>query len=499
MALLALAVYANSLANGFITDDQFQVLHNPVVTGARSLSSAFGEGVWTFLGYRGNYFRPLQFIVYGLVYRAFGPTALPLHLLMVLLHAVNSALVYRLVRRLLDDASTASAAASWVAAALFAVHPIHTEAVNWIAALPDVMVTTFVLTGFSAFVAQKALPTPRQAALHISLYLAALLTKETGVTMLLLYAGYHWIRGSRRNWALYSGMALALGLYLAMRIHSLGSLGHPQQFYRLSAPEFLLSAAVLAAHYFVALVWPVGLNFYHVFHPAGGSLETAVALLVLVAIVWIAWRLRRREPLAIFALFWIAAAIAPALNITGVGQNVFAERYLYLPSVGFALLTALLWNRCSLSRTIWGWAAAIAILLTFSAQSFARNFEWKDDLTLLRTTLPQSPDSGYLHNLMAGVWVQRDQFARALEEARLAVQCEPRAPVYRKNLGNILLPIDPAGAAREFAALVVLQPDLAEGHFDLALAYRAMGDAAHAAAEFRRAAIIDPRYSQPLQ
>jgi tetratricopeptide (TPR) repeat protein len=190
----------------------------------------------------------------------------------------------------------------------------------------------------------------------------------------------------------------------------------------------------------------------------------------------------------------MAAAIAPALNIPGVGQNVFAERYLYLPSVGFALLAGLLWTRLASSRPNLAWLAAAVILPMFSVESMARNRDWKDDFTLLEVTLRQSPDSGYLHNLMAGAWVHRDQFQKALEEQKLAVRYEPRAPVYRKNLGNILLGTDPAAAAHEFAAFVALQPELREAHYDLALAYQAMGENGKAEEELRRAAALGPRH-----
>jgi len=496
LGLLAFAVYANSLSNGFITDDQFQFLNNPVVTGAQRLSAVFGEGVWGFLGYRGNYFRPLQFAIYGLLYRAFGPSALAVHLLMVLLHAANTVLVYSLVRRLLAGCLSS---APWIAAAIFAVHPIHTEAVNWAAALPDVLVTTFVLTGLCAFAAQQAAPNGWQAAAHCSFFLAALLTKETGIALLPLYAAYQWLRRVRGNRAMYAGMAGTFAAYLAMRIHALGGLGHPQSFFHLGAAEFVMSATVLAARYFAALVWPVDLNFFHVFHATTGpSWELALALLALATVAWAAWRFRRREPLAPFAVFWIAAAIAPALNIPGVGQNVFAERYLYLPSAGFALAIGLVWTRFARARPTWAWPLAAAILLLFSTESLARNSDWKDDFTLLQVTLRQSPDSGYLHNLMAGVWVHRDRFQRALEEQRLAVRNEPGAPVYRKNLGNILLGLDPAGAAREFTAVLALQPELAEVHFDLGLAYKAMGEMDKAREEFRRAAAIDPRFGEAL-
>jgi protein O-mannosyl-transferase len=490
LGALAFAVYANSLASGFITDDQFQILNNPVVTGAQNLGSAFGSGVWAFLGYRGNYFRPLQFAIYGLIYRAFGPSAFAFHLLMVLLHAVNTALVYSLARRLF---ARRPPAAAWVAAALFALHPIHTEAVNWIAALPDVLVTSFALAGLLAFAAQEAAPNAWQRVLHCAIYFAALLTKETGVVLPALYAGYQWLRVKRENVPMYAGMAGAFALYLALRINALGGFAPAQHtFFQLSGMEFAMSAVALLARYFAALVWPLGLNFFHVFHATkGASWQLMVSLAALAALAWAAVRFGSRDRVAVFAGLWMVFSIAPALDITGVGQNVFAERYLYLPSVGFVILAGLFWVRLADARASWAWPTALAILLVLSMETIARNRDWKDDFTLLQVTLSQSPDAGYVHNLMAGAWVQRDQFQRALEEESLAVSLEPRSAVFHKNLGNILLGMDPAAAAREFAAAIAIQPGSAELHRDLGLAYKATGEAEKAAQEFARAAAID--------
>jgi hypothetical protein len=488
LASLAFVNYANSLANGFITDDQFQILNNPVVTGAKSITSAFGSGVWAFLGYRGNYYRPLQFLIYGITYRAFGPSAIAFHLLMVVLHAVNTALVYSLARRLLSGRAPAAA---WITAALFALHPIHTEAVNWIAALPDVLVTTFALAGVLSFAAQEAAPNAWQTLAHCAIYLAALLSKETGVMLLPLYAGYQWLRGRRRNGAMYAGMLGIFALYLALRIHALGGLAPAQgTFNHVSGAEFAMSAVVLLAQYCAALVWPFDLNFFHVFHAVTGpSWQLIASLAALGVIAWAAVRYRR-ERVAVFAVIWMAVSIAPALNISGVGQNVFAERYLYLPSAGFAILAGLFWAWFAGVRRAWAWPAAVAILLAFSVETILRNRDWKDDFTVLQVTLRQSPNSGYLHNLMAGAWVQRDQFQRALEEQILAVKFEPGSPVFHKNLGNILLGIDPRAAAREFAAAIAIQPGSAELHLDLALAYKAMGEEARAAEESSRSAAL---------
>ena len=141
LAALALAVYANSIGNGFIGDDQFQLLRNPLLRDFGSIPRIFGSSVWSFLGVTGNYYRPLQFLVYLFIAQIAGLHAPAFHAFMVVLHAVNVALLYFFVRRM------ASGPIAWASAALFAVHPIHTEPVDWIAALPDLMLTATVLAG----------------------------------------------------------------------------------------------------------------------------------------------------------------------------------------------------------------------------------------------------------------------------------------------------------------------------------------------------------------
>src|SRR5580698_540243 len=166
LVLIAVAVYCNSLLNGFITDDKLQVLANPLVTDIHKLPQLFGSGVWSFMGYQGNYYRPAPFLLYALLYSVFGANAAAFHCLLVILHAANTALVYALARRLFGQSIQGAA---WIAAALFAVHPIHTEAVDWIAALPDVLLTTLALCGLLAFVRQNGLPNRLQTAGHCGL------------------------------------------------------------------------------------------------------------------------------------------------------------------------------------------------------------------------------------------------------------------------------------------------------------------------------------------
>jgi len=287
-------------------------------------------------------------------------------------------------------------------------------------------------------------------------------------------------------------MAATFGIYLAMRRAALGSLAPGQEaFFHLSPLQFGLSAVVLAGQYLAALLFPVNLSYFHIFQPASGV--TPALLLAVLALAAIGAALVRfRAPLVAYGVFWIAVTLAPAFNLTGVGQNVFAERYLYLPSVGFCWIAGWAWDFLAGYRPAWAAAVAAAVLLACAGEAAARNRDWRDDYTLFQVTLRQAPTSGWLHNWMAGVYVERHEFGRALAEERLAVQYEPRAPAFHENLGNILLVSDPHAAIAEFQQLLALQPGRAENHSDLAIALEASGRPREAAVEYQTALRLEP-------
>lgn len=454
LALLAFGVYANSLGSGFVGDDEQQLVQNPVVA-QHQWTAAFTSGVWAFRGVRGNYYRPLQFVVYTTLHAIFGFQASAFHLAMVLLHVLNTLLVYWLALRLL-----ARAPAALAAAALFAIHPIHTEAVNWVAALPDVLLTAIVLFAVWQFARGASI------AVHCLLYAAALLTKETGVMLAPLYVAYEWILLGRRwpeirkNLLLYGALLATFAGYLALRWTALGGLAPGQQtFFHLTPAEFVGSAIVIAAQYAWKLVCPTGLNYFHVFHPTAAI--TPALLLSIVALAAAAWAaFHRATPAAVrYSLFWIATTLVPALNLTGVGQNVLAERYLYLPSVGFVLLAGFGWEWWAARQSRPAWAVGIVLLCAGSWQCVARNADWHDEFTLLQKTVAQSPDSGLMHNNLAGSYLARNDLAHAVEQERLAVQLEPRSAAFHKNLGALLMAAgDPRAAIPEFEETLRLQP-----------------------------------------
>jgi len=221
-------------------------------------------------------------------------------------------------------------------------------------------------------------------------------------------------------------------------------------------PRF--SAVVTAAQYARKLILPLHLNYFHIFQ-ATRSVTPAflISLAALIAVGAVAFR--QATPSAVrYGLFWMALTLAPAMNLTGVGQNVMAERYLYLPSVGLAWIAGLGWEWWAARQRRPAWTAGIAILCAGAWQSMARNADWRDDFTLLRKTVAQSPGAGILHNNLAGVYVERNDLEHALEEERLAVKLEPRSAPFHKNLGLLLMVRDPPAAIPEFEEALRLQP-----------------------------------------
>lgn len=493
LSLLVIVVYANAISNGFAADDNWQLLKNPFVTDPADLPKLFGSGVWSFLGAKSNFYRPLQFVVYMLVYELAGFRAPAFHLLMVWLHAVNTVLLYFLVRRL------ASGRVAIAAAALFAVHPIHTEAVDWIAALPDVMVTLLALIGI-LWLARRTSPLePLQIAGHCGLYLLAMLFKETGVMILPLYFGFGFFCAGRRwkefrfHARLYAGMVAVLAVYLVMRRAALGGLAPAQQMYfHLKPVEFVFSVVVTAAQYLAHLLFPVNLNYSHVFHPTGSITLVLVASLVALAAVAVGF-FRVRTALIAYGIFWVVVTIVPTLNITGLGPNVFAERYLYLPSAGFCWIAAWAWDWWATRQASWAKAAAAVLLVACAGEAMSRNGDWRDDFTLFQKTAQQSPTSAFVQDGLAAQYVARQNYHAAIQHERLAVQYQPDMAIYRTKLGYLLMTKDPRTAVAEFRKAAELEPSAAQGHTDLGMALESTGEASQAADEYKKALELQPQ------
>jgi tetratricopeptide (TPR) repeat protein len=513
-ALVACATlpYLNILFNGFVYDDDNQVVQNPYVRSFRYLKEIFTTNVWSFSGAHSvtNYYRPMMTLGYLVCYRLFGMRAYGFHLVSLLLHVLVVCLVFVLTERLTGDRVWA-----FVAGALFALHPIHTESVAWIAAVTDLELTFFYLLTFGFFLAVARPGGGRSermlAAMGVA-FVLALLSKEQAMTLPALATVYeHFYRADRsetstsQKLARYGVLWLAGVAYVLFRMHVFGALAPAKNLARLTPQQIVLSAIALVGQYVGKLLWPMRLCAFYVFHKSTSPFDLRVlagllALLALAALFFVCWRSRERNVrFASFAIVWFFATLAPVLNAHWVAANVFTERYLYLPSVGVAWLVGLgaakLWSRVPA-----GSAQRRAVVLAgfavgglFAARIVTRNRDWNDDIVLYNRTLDLSPDATVILNNLGTVYWHRSLSDKAESVWRKTLTLDPNNASALNNLGLV------AGrkkqypeAAEFFQRAIKLNPNESDPHRNMGTLYRLMGMAGPAESQLRMALALSP-------
>src|SRR5271166_1192369 len=249
--LLAVGCYLNTLMNGFVYDDEQQILQNPYIKSWHYLPAIFRTTVWSFVGAAGdtNYYRPLMTLTYLFLWKIFGDSPVGYHLFNVLVNALVVMCVYFAGRELFKDRWIAL-----IAATLFAIHPVHTETVDWIAAVPDLEATLFCLLAFYAYVKGPGSDWRRQALVVICFFLA-LLSKEPALMLAPLVVYYeHFVREGRRETTFavkvkrYLLVCLTAAGYLLLRIALLGKLAPVLQRAQVTWPQAIYSGFALVTN-----------------------------------------------------------------------------------------------------------------------------------------------------------------------------------------------------------------------------------------------------------
>jgi tetratricopeptide (TPR) repeat protein len=507
--------YLNIFFNGFVYDDDTQLLRNPYVRSFQHLKEIFTTNVWSFQGPTvTNYYRPMMTLGFQLCYRVFGMQAYGFHLVSLLLHVIVVCLVFLLTERLTGDRVWA-----FVASAFFALHPIHTESVAWIAAVTDLELTFFYLLTFGLYLAMARPGGGRSNPLLAAMggtFLLALLSKEQAMTLPALATVYeHFCREDRaetrtsQKLARYGLLWLLDLAYLLFRIHLLGGLAPNEKFGKLTPLQIVLSAIALVARYVGKLLWPVRLCAFYVFHPSVSLLDWRVLvglaiLLALAGLVLTYGRSRERSlRLAGFGIVWFLATLAPVLNAHWVGDNVFTERYLYLPSVGVAWLVGLgasrLWSRSGAQpeRRRALALAGVALGGLYAARIVIRNGDWNNDIVLYNQTLKLSPDSYVILYNLGSVYWHRGDSDQADHLWRQALAAAPDNTSLLYNLGLMASQRKHfAEAAELFRRAVQQSPSLPDPHVDLGKAYLQMGLRDQAELQFRAAVALSPNASR---
>ena len=462
---VAVIVAAASLGNGFAYDDVPLIVDNAQVT---ALGGAWQYAVQPFWPVGGLY-RPLTAWFLSLQWQLGGGSAAPFHLVSVLLHALVTGLVYVLARRVLD------ARLAILAALLFAVHPVHVEAVANVVGQSELLCTAFVLA--SVLVALRGAAdgfTPARRAGVIAFGMMAAVSKEQGfVTPALVLAACGIVGAPRGREALRRAvpvvavLALLLVTLFLLRASVLGGLAGDEPAAPLrgmSSASRMLVALGTVPEWARLLTWPARLSFDYSppgYTPAAvPGLRHVVALLLVTALAWAALASRARMPAITLGVAWSAIALLPVSNIVPTGILV-AERTLYLPSVGVVIAAAgaaaLVWQRLA-SPAARGLALASVALLLLAAgvKSARRALVWKDNETLFRQVELEAPRNYRAHRTLALYLDRQGRIDEAAIEYRQSIALWGHDPRVYEDLAILL---DRKGHDAE--AVGVLQDGLA--------------------------------------
>jgi protein O-mannosyl-transferase len=462
--MVALIVYANSLGNGFVWDDDVVILANSALKGnPLALFSGIDSGRPSELT---PYYRPLTLLSFLIEGRIHGFTPFLVRLFNVLLHAANSFLVYRFVRSFNLNRSGAL-----VAGLLFAVHPLNSEAVDFNSGGRNTMLAAFFVLG-SYLVQQWSV---RQASLAgacggAALFLAGLFSKETALA-LLPFIGAMEI-SCHRNDDPSSGRKAFVRLlpyiacsvvYLMLRNNALSRAGVSVDIFPGLAAR-LLDNVYIIPRYLLNVVWP-GLLSPKYFVPDDFHLYAmplVAAWLCIIAVLW--WLFTRGRSLpTLFGLAWLIAFWLPISGIFPIPSAPLADRYLYLPAIGLWLLVADQFGQLIPPlKKIRNWwiAAAVMILMVLAVVTVRHNPTWRNDIVLFTRLVELYPERAYGHHNLGCAYLDKAKdldLAERSFERTLAL--DPVFPRLRTQMGYVrLLRRDYEGAIDHYNQAIYQNP-----------------------------------------
>ena len=497
MFVLVAVAYGNSVFNGFLWDDFDTITGNPSIRSWRGMSIVFNpERYFKLSGEIG--WRPLTTLTFFFDYSAWGLHAGGYHLTNVLLHYLCCLLLYAFLR----DITTRRV--SLLAAAIFAVHPIQTEVVDAVSFRDDILCLIFMLAALKIAMRRRgALAVPAAA-----LYFLALLSKETAYPLPLVLLVCDFISGRclrpfRRAVSRYLPFLIAAALFSCLRFGLFLNPGEAEYgFYGGGLVNRILIMPELLSRYLLLLVLPVNLSADHVFqlplrlfassHHGRIFLATEIVCIGALAVAVLAASLSRARKDLLFAFLFFILTFGTISNAVPL-PNILAERYLYIPSISFCMLVAIL-----LEGRRGGMLAVIVILASYTSLTAWRNLAWRDEAALWSSTARVSPGSFRAHNHLGMLCSGEGRMEEAIGHLEKSLAINPRNGQAHNNLGLAYLRLGRyPEAERAFRRALRIRSDDATAYNNLGNLFRRRGDVPEARRYYELAARIDPRLSQP--
>ncbi|MHC1705972.1 MAG: tetratricopeptide repeat protein [Bacteroidales bacterium] len=523
LILLVLLAFSPIVFNGFVSwDDQVYIINNALI---QTISWPNLQQIFV-TSFEGHY-HPLTLISLSIDYQLFGSNPLPFHLHNLVLHILNTILVWIIIRKI-----TANALVSWLTAAFFGLHPMHVEAVAWATARKDVLYSIYFLLSILFYFNYKEKKNRYWYLLSVLAFILSVLSKGQAVFLPVCLVVLSYIKGERlldlTNWKdkiIYFILAFAFGIIAYLAQKETGYMGESA-----SMPvwwKVILTACLSFCMYLYKIILPISLSAYY---PVPVSLLPAlISLGVLVVIgVWGIKHLRNNR-LILGGLLFFVVNIFVFLRWIPVSNYIIADRYTYISSIGLFLIAAHGVNSLKQrSGTAKLWMIIPLVMIVFyTASAYARTGIWKDSLTLVNDILIKYPDvypalntrgvermdKGDLQGAMEDFnralavqpqhsrgWANRGTLLfkmgnkqEALQDLNQAVSLDPENPRLRNNRGLMYDALEkPDEALKDFNAAIAANVFFAEAYSNRGMVLARTGKPEEAIKDFNKALEINP-------
>jgi tetratricopeptide (TPR) repeat protein len=513
LALATLVVFWPAVQGGFVNYDDPDYL-----TGNRHVQAglAWDSVCWAFTTGHASNWHPLTWLSHLLDWQLFGERPWGHHFTSLLWHSLNAALVFLVFRAL-----TSRLWPSFLAAALFALHPLRVESVAWLSERKDVLSTACWLLAMLAYAAYAKSARGRPLS-HPYYWLAALwlalglMAKPMLVTLpcVFLLLDYWPLRRTallppeegapppRPLAALLLEKLPLFGLVVASSVITFlvqraGGAVSPLTGLPLEAR--LANAVVAYIRYLGKWLWPTDLAVLYP-HPGWWPAGVVVGCVLLLAALTVGaiW-LRRRQPWLTVGWLWYLGTLVPVIGIVQVGIQSMADRYTYVPMLGLALGVS--WGAFHLAARSDGWRAGLAVLgVLYAAFCLVLTREqighWRTSETLFRRTVAVTKNNYLAYNNLGFDFSNQGRLEEAREMYERSLAINPNYEEARNNLGYALAKLGrPAEAVPHYEAAIRLKPGLAEAHNNLGNALADLGRSTEALACYRRALELKPDHA----
>lgn len=475
--LLTLLAYAPALRNGFIWDDDRYVTQNTLLQNRDGLKQ-----IWFTIGATDQYY-PLTYTTFWIEKHLWGDQPTGYHVVNLLLHITNALLLWRLLVRLQIRGAA-------LAAALFAVHPLHVESVAWITERKNTLSLHFYLLAFHAYARfdqWSGIDEARRRrwgiyVLAIVCFLGALLSKTVTATFPAAILLILWWKRGTLSWREVAPtlplflMALGGGWITVVVESAHVSLEAGDAY--IAWPARFLIAGRAVWFYLGKLIWPHPLIFTYPqwsvdTHNPAHYLDLGMAVFLVIGLVLMAAKMGRG---ILAAVLFYGGSLLPALGIIDIyamRYSYVADHFAYLPSIGLIVLAAAAFSHLAESRSLFRRAAPVGTMILLSIPAiltYRHCGVFRDQKTLWTDTIQKNPGAWMAHNNLGLLLKESGDIDAALKHFQTALRLKPDLYLGHYNAAIALqakgLLLD---ASDHYESAIKIKPDFANAHFNYAL------------------------------